>query len=122
VLLEKGVPRVNTTGAAQVSPFGVQVRPLPAKPELHAHVRAPGVLVHVALTLQPPLLVAHSLTSVQVTPSPVKPVAHVQVREPGVLAHVAFTLQPPLFVAHSFTSSQPSPFVASVYPLPQLQT
>jgi hypothetical protein len=38
---------------------------------LQAQVRVPGVLVQVAVVAQPPLFVAHSLTSVQVTPSPV---------------------------------------------------
>jgi hypothetical protein len=37
---------------------------------LQAQVRDPGVFVHAALALQPPLLVRHSSTSVQATPSP----------------------------------------------------
>ena len=41
----------------------MQETPLPKKPGLQVHVRLPGVLVQVALALQPPLLVAHSLMS-----------------------------------------------------------
>src|SRR4051812_1245674 len=43
----------------------VQVIPLPLYPELQAQVREPGVLVQVAFTEQPPLLLEHSLTSLQ---------------------------------------------------------
>ena len=87
----------------------VQVMPLPAKPGLQAHVREPTVLVQFAFTLQPPLLVAHSLMSMQpVAPVPVKPAGQApQVREPGVLVHVVRTSQPPLLVRHSLTSVQP---------------
>jgi hypothetical protein len=79
--------------------------PLPIHPVLQLQVRVPGVLVHVALPSQPPLLVAHSFTSLQVTPSPVKPLLHVQVRLPSVLAHAALAEQPPLLVAHSSMST-----------------
>jgi hypothetical protein len=41
----------------------VQVKPVPVKSGLQSHPRLPGVLVQVALALQPPLLVAHSLMS-----------------------------------------------------------
>ena len=44
----------------------VQVVPSPMYPALHAHVRLPGVLVHVAFAEQPPLEVRHSLMSEQV--------------------------------------------------------
>jgi hypothetical protein len=37
---------------------------------LHAQLNEPTVFVHVAFALQPPLFVAHSLTSVHVTPLP----------------------------------------------------
>jgi hypothetical protein len=46
------------------------VIPSPAYPDLQAQVRLPVVFVQLALTSQPPLLVAHSFTSEQVTPSP----------------------------------------------------
>lgn len=39
--------------------------PSPLYPGLQVHVRLPGVLMHVALLLQPPLPVRHSLTSSQ---------------------------------------------------------
>jgi hypothetical protein len=55
----------------QLSPLPTQVTPSPAVPGLHMQVRLPGVLVQVALALQPPLFVAHSLTSAQVSPLPV---------------------------------------------------
>ncbi len=81
-----------------------QVRPLPKYPPLHVQVREPSVLVHVACTSQPPLLVAHSLMSLQVKPLPLKPELQAQVREPAMFVQVACTLQPPFPVAHSFTS------------------
>jgi hypothetical protein len=38
---------------------------------LHAHVKEPGVFVHVAFALQLLIPAVHSFTSVQVTPLPV---------------------------------------------------
>ncbi len=67
------------------------------------------MLMQVASGSQPPLLVAHSLTSVQVVPSPVNPFLQVQVRLPAVFEQVAFTSQPPLAVAHSLMSVQVVP-------------
>jgi hypothetical protein len=40
-----------------------QVNPFPAYPATHAQVKLPGLLVHTACKLQPPLLVRHSLIS-----------------------------------------------------------
>ena len=53
-----------------ISFTSAQLVPFPLKPELHAQVRLPGVLVHAAFASHPPLLVAHSLMSVQVKPVP----------------------------------------------------
>jgi hypothetical protein len=82
------------------------------KPVLHAHVRDPGVFVHVAWASQPPLLVRHSSMSTQVSPVPVKPGLQAHILEPGVLMHAAFTSQPPLFTRHSLTSAQVTPLPA----------
>jgi len=70
---------------------------------LQVQVREPGVLVQVALALQPPLFVAHSSISVQVIPSPENPVLQVHVTPlmgPLLSAQFALALQPPLFVLH----------------------
>jgi hypothetical protein len=60
------------------------------KPERHAQVRLPGVLVHVALALQPPLPLAHSSTSTHALPLVMKPVAHENPHTAAV--HVALEL------------------------------
>jgi hypothetical protein len=57
----------------------VHVTPVPEYPVLHAHVLVPGPdMVHVALTLQPPLLVRHGLISMHVIPLPLYPGLQVQ--------------------------------------------
>ena len=76
---------------------------------MHAQVKLPDVLVHVAFGLHPPLFVAHSLMSLHVVPLPVKPVLHAQVKLPAVFVHVALTSHPPLFVLHSLMSVQVTP-------------
>src|SRR5512142_635080 len=83
-------PSEITAGFAQVSPATlVQVTPSPVKPALHTQMRLPGVLVQVASALQPPLLVAHSLTSVQTNPLPSQPALQVQRKLPGRFSQVA---------------------------------
>ena len=98
-----------TVSMAHVGALEVQVKPSPVKPWRQLHTREPTVLVQVAFTLQPPLLVRHSFTSEQVTPLPVEPEGQVQVRDPGVLVQVAVTSQPPLLARHSLTSVQEIP-------------
>lgn len=86
---------------------------------MHVQVWLPGgVLVHVALMSQVPL-VRHSSTSAQVTPLPVKPVLQVQVRPPVVLRQSASGEQPPLPERHSLMSWQLAP--VPVYPTLQAQ-
>ena len=67
----------------------------------------PDVFAQVALALQPPLPVRHSLTSVQpVEPLPEYPEGHApQVKEPTVFVQTVSGSQPPLPVRHSFTST-----------------
>jgi hypothetical protein len=108
--MAENAPALNaTTAVVHVGVFAVHVTPVPVKPGRHAQSHEPVRLVQVALTLQPPLFVAHSFTSVQVTPLPVKPVSHAQVREPGVFVQRAQKSHPPLLVKHSFTSAQVKP-------------
>ena len=102
-------PRNATVSTVHVGVFAVQEKPFPVKPARHAHDREPVRLVHVALTLQPPLLVRHSLRSTQLKPSPVKPLGHEQKLAPVELVHVAFDAQPPLFTRHSLVSEQVTP-------------
>jgi len=56
--------------AAMVNVVSAHAVPLPSYPTLHVQVLLPAVFAQVALTLQPPLLVAHSSTSVHVVPLP----------------------------------------------------
>jgi hypothetical protein len=85
------------------------VRPSPVNPAPHLQVRPPVVLVQVALALQPPFPVKHSLMSLQVSPSPEKPDLQAQVLPPEVFVQVALVSQPPLPVAHSLMSLHVSP-------------
>jgi hypothetical protein len=85
------------------------VVPSPVKPAPHLQVRPPGVLVQVALGLQPPFPVKHSLVSLQVSPSPENPDLHAQVLPPLVFVQMALVSQPPLPVVHSLTSLHVSP-------------
>jgi len=65
---------------------------------LHAHVFDPGVFVHVAFTLHPPLFVWHSSTSVHAEkPSPVYPVlqTHVLFVHEAFATHSALVLHVP---------------------------
>jgi hypothetical protein len=66
---------------------------LPEKPDPHAQVRPPGVLVQTALVSQPPFAVTHSSMSAQVAPSPAYPSPQTQVTPLAVVVQVAFTLQ-----------------------------
>jgi hypothetical protein len=74
----------------------VHVIPLPGQPDGQVQFRLPAVFVQVARTLQPPLLVAHSLMSLQL-------------KLPGEFAQVKPAPQPPPLVAHSLTSVQVMP-------------
>ena len=70
-------------------------------------MKDPAVFVHVALALQPPLFVAHSLTSVHVVPLPVKPAAHAQLNVPSRFVQVACGSHG--LLVHSLTSVQVTP-------------
>src|SRR5205823_3100328 len=52
----------DSTTPSPHRPTGVQVKPSPVKPLLHVQVNDPGEFEQVALALQPPLFVRHSLT------------------------------------------------------------
>ena len=73
--------------------MSVQVTPLPVKPAWQAHVREPVVLVQVALALQPPLFVRHSLMSTHVEPDLAKPIVQVIPHAPAEQVEAPFAVE-----------------------------
>ena len=68
--LEVAPPSCETVSIVHVGAVEVQVIPSPVNPVRQAQERLPGMLVQLALTLQPPLPLRHSLMSVHTVPLP----------------------------------------------------